>query len=80
MVVLLFFFFNYTNCLGLNNLVPAKMKMEDKEEQGERLTRLLSCDQGLNAQWVPRLQEQGRLWRQKCEVDVKPGFSISTLQ
>ena len=24
--------FNYTNCLGLNNSVPAKMKMEEKED------------------------------------------------
>lgn len=52
-------FFNYTNCLGLNSLVLTKLKMKDKEQQGgERLARLLSCDQGLDIQWVPRLQEQ----------------------
>lgn len=80
MLLLLLLFFNYTNCLGLSNFVLTKMKVKDKELQGgERPIRLLRCDQGLDIQWVPRLQEY-RLWRQKCEVDVKLGFSISTLQ
>lgn len=72
--------FNYTNCLGLNNFNLAKTKIKDKEQGGERLTGRLRRDQGLDTQWVLRLQEQHRLWRLKCEVDVKPGFSISTLQ
>lgn len=50
---LLLLFFNYTDCLGLNNFNLAKMKTKDKEQQGgERLTGLRRCDQGLDTQWV----------------------------